>query len=148
MQKTLEVQGAKKRQEIEKQIEALQIQEKSALEIEAKKIRLNAEKHILATTYQQCLGSLQSLPHEKILSALIQKILQEMPEATLIYSNKRDETAVRRLSSLSYGGVIDCLGGVVAENAEKTIKVDFRYETIAAAVWERSLKEIAEKLFR
>jgi len=148
MQKTLEAQGAKKKQETEKQIEALQIQEKSAMEIEAKKIRLSAEKDILAATYQQCLASLQSLPHEKILSMLLKKIRQEMPEATVIYSNKRDEAAIRTLSKLSYGGIIDCLGGVVAENADKTLKVDFRYETIAAAVWEHSLKEIAEKLFR
>jgi V/A-type H+-transporting ATPase subunit E len=148
MQKTLEVQVAKKKQETEKQIETLQIQEKSAMEIEAKKIRLNAEKDILATTYMGCLGSLQSLPHEKILSSLLKKLRNEMPEATVIYSNKRDETVVRALSKLSYGGAIDCLGGVVAENTDKTLKVDFRYETIAAAVWDGSLKEIAEKLFR
>jgi vacuolar-type H+-ATPase subunit E/Vma4 len=36
---------------------------------------------------------------------------------------------------------------VITENADMTLTVDFRYETIAAAVWERSLKEIAQNLF-
>ena len=146
-QKELEGKRVSKKQETEKQIQALQTQEKSAVEIEAKKIRLNAQKDILAAAYQQCLVSLQSLPHETILAALVRNIQREMPEAAVIYSNKRDETVVRSLSKLQYGGIIDCLGGVIAENADKTLTVDFRYETIAAAVWERSLKEIAQNLF-
>jgi vacuolar-type H+-ATPase subunit E/Vma4 len=39
------------------------------------------------------------------------------------------------------------LGGIIVENKEKTLKIDYRYETIAELVWERSLKEIAKKLF-
>jgi vacuolar-type H+-ATPase subunit E/Vma4 len=35
----------------------------------------------------------------------------------------------------------------VVENKEKTMKLDYRYEMIAETVWDRSLKEIAEKLF-
>lgn len=148
MQNELEEKRIQKKQETEKQITTLQTQEKSAVEIEAKKIRLNAEKDILAAAYQQCLISLQTLPHEMILSALIRTIQQEMPEAAVIYSNKRDETMVQSLSTLQYGGVIECLGGVVAENKDKTLTMDFRYETIAAAVWDHSLKEIAQNLFR
>jgi V/A-type H+-transporting ATPase subunit E len=147
MQRDLEEKGAQKKRETEKQVAALQTQEKSAAEIEAKKIRLNAEKDILASTYQQCLASLQSLPHETILAALVRDIQKEMPEAAVIYSNKRDEAKVRSLSTLRYGGVIECLGGVIAENTDKTLTVDSRYETIAATVWEHSLKEIAKELF-
>ena len=147
MQRELEEKSVQKKQETEKQVTALQTQEKSAVEIEAKKIRLHAEKDILTSTYQQCLASLKSLPHETILSALVRNIQKEMPEAAVIYSNKRDEPVVRSLTTLRYGGAIECLGGVIAENTEKTLTVDFRYETIAADVWEHSLKEIAQNLF-
>ncbi len=44
----------------------LKTQEASSVEIEAKKIRLNAEKDILTQTYQECLKALSTLPHEKI----------------------------------------------------------------------------------
>ena len=146
-QKELEERRVQKKQETEKQIAALQAQERSAAEIEAKKIRLNAQKDILAHAYQESLASLASLPQKTMLTALVRNLQQELPEAAVIYSNQRDESMVRSLSKLRYGGTIDCLGGVVAENPDKTLTVDFRYETIAAAVWERSLKEIAQNLF-
>ncbi len=133
--------------EVERHITTLRAQEKSAVEIEAKKIQLNAKKDILAETYQRCLASLQSLPHEKILSALVKSLRNELPEAAVIYSNKRDEKSIRSLTNLAYGGSIECLGGLIAENKEKTMTVDFRYETIAAALWDHALKEIAEQLF-
>jgi V/A-type H+-transporting ATPase subunit E len=141
-------QAVQKKQETEQLIRAMQTQEKSALEMEVKKLLLNAEKEVLTSTYQQCLASLQSLPHEKILPVLMRQIQEELPEAALVYSNKRDETVVRKLSKLTYAGTIECVGGLIVENSEKTMKVDLRYETIAARVWEQSLKEIASLLFR
>ncbi|HVQ01315.1 MAG TPA: V-type ATP synthase subunit E family protein [Candidatus Thermoplasmatota archaeon] len=145
--KEIEAKSKLKKLEIVKQITMLQAQERSAVEIEAKKIQLNAKKVILANTYQQCLASLQTLPHQKILSALFKNLEKELPEAAVVYSNERDEKVVRSLTKLQYGGVIDCLGGIIAENDDKTITVDYRYETIAAAIWDNSLKEIAEHLF-
>jgi V/A-type H+-transporting ATPase subunit E len=147
-QKMVEELSAKKKQEAEKQIESLKTQEESGVEIEAKKIRLNTEKDILNMTYQECLVALSSLPHEKIISSLLKRIKEELPEAAYIYSNKRDAPLIRSLSTLSYEGSIECLGGIVVENKEKTMKLDYRYEMIAETVWDRSLKEIAEKLFR
>jgi V/A-type H+-transporting ATPase subunit E len=147
-QNMLEELSVKKKQETEKQIESLKIQEESGVEIEAKKVRLTTEKDILDMTYQECLGALTSLPHEKIISSLLKRIKEELPEAAYIYSNTRDAPLVRSLTALSYGGSIECLGGVVVENADKTMKLDYRYEMIAETVWDRSLKEIAEKLFR
>ncbi len=50
-------------------------------------------------------------------------------------------------TKIPYGGTIDTLGGIIVENKERTLKIDYQYETIAELVWERSLKEIAKKLF-
>jgi V/A-type H+-transporting ATPase subunit E len=147
-QKMVEELSVKKKQETEKQIESLKIQEESGMEIEAKKIRLKTEKDIFNITYQECLVALSSLPHEKVISSLMKSVKEELPEAAYIYSNKRDAPLVRSLSTLSYGGSIECLGGIVVENKDKTMKIDYRYEMIAEIVWDRSLKEIAEKLFR
>jgi V/A-type H+-transporting ATPase subunit E len=145
-QKTLDQTAEKKRKELEKNIELLKAQEESSVEIEVKKIRLNTEKDILNQTYQDSVASLSSLPHEKILSSLLKKAQQELPQAAFVYSNKRDEALVRSLTNIPYGGVIDTIGGIIVENKEKTLKIDYRYETIAELVWEHSLKEIAKKL--
>lgn len=147
-QKTRDAMSLKRTHESEKQIETWRMQERSRMEIEAKKIRLNAEKDILNQTYQECLAALQSLPHEKILSFLLKKAKEEMPEAAVLYSNRRDEGLVRSLSRLTYEGNVECLGGIVVENKDKTLKVDYQYETIAASVWDHYLKEIAEQLLR
>ncbi len=146
-QKLIDEAAEKKRQELEKQITLLKTQEESSGEIEVKKIRLNAEKDILTQTNQECLKALSTLPHEKILSVLLDKAKTELPEAAYVYSNTRDETIVRSLTNIPYGGTIDTLGGIILENKEKNLKLDYRYETIAELVWERSLKEIAKKLF-
>jgi V/A-type H+-transporting ATPase subunit E len=146
-QKTIDEASVKKKQELEKQIDMLKTQEASSVEIEVKKIRLNAEKDILSQTYQECLQTLSSLPHKTIISSLLKNVGKELPNAAYIYSNTRDEPIVRSLTKIPYGGSIDTLGGIIVENKEKTLKIDYRYETIAELVWERSLKEIAEKLF-
>lgn len=134
--------------EAKKLIENLRIQEKSIAELDAKKIRLNTEKEMLDTTYQECLDALNSISHEKLISSLLNKVKKEMPEAVSIYSNKRDEELVRSLSDLNYAGNIESIGGIIAENIDGTMRLDYRYETIASNVWNRSLKEIADKLFR
>jgi len=146
-QKTIDEAAVKKKQELEKHIDLLKTQELSSGEIEVKKIRLNAEKDILTQTYQECLNALSALPHEKILSFLLKKAKQELPEAAFVYSNARDESIVRSLTTVSYAGTMDALGGIILENKDKTLKLDYRYEMIAEIVWERSLKEIAKKLF-
>jgi len=140
--------SAKKVAEAKKHAESVMIQEISSAELEAKKIRLNTQKEILDQTYRECLAALNSLQHDRILSSLIAKSKKEMPDAVYVYSNKRDEKAVRTVSGLSYAGNIDCIGGLIVENRERTLRLDYRYETIAQAVWNRSLKEIADKLFK
>jgi len=146
-QKMINEISLKKKLELEKQINLLKIQEESSVEIEVRKIRLNAEKDILLHTYQECLNTLSSLPHETIISSLLKKVQKELPEAAYIYSSKRDEKIVRSQTKIPYGGSIDTLGGIIVENKEKNLKLDYRYETIAEHVWEHSLKEIAKKLF-
>jgi V/A-type H+/Na+-transporting ATPase subunit E len=147
-QKMVEELSVKKKLEAEKQIESLKNQEESGIEIEVKKIRLNAEKDILNATYQECLQTLSTLPHDKMIYSLLKKVKKELPEAAHIYSNKRDEPFVRSYTKIPFSGRIETLGGIIVENKEKTLQIDYRYETIAEIIWDRSLKEIAEKLFK
>jgi len=147
-QKTIEETSAKKKQDLEKQIESLKTQEASGIEIDIKKMRLNAEKDVLNTTYQECLQMLSTLPHDEDNFFSSEIVKKELPDAAYIYSNKRDEPFVRSHTKISFGGLIETLGGIIVENKEKTLQLDYRYETIAEIIWDRSLKEIAEKLFK
>jgi V/A-type H+-transporting ATPase subunit E len=66
---------------------------------------------------------------------------------TRIYSNSESEALVRKLSSLEYGGNIDCIGGVVIENKDGTIKLDYTYDIIFKNVYEQNLKNTSDILF-
>lgn len=147
-QTTMEKLLTTKRQETDLQIQMQKTQEFSSIEIEVKKIQLIAEKEILETTYRECLQALEELSHEQVLLALLKQIPKELPDAEVIYSNKRDERYILSKSSYKFAGTIDCIGGFIAENHDKTMKLDYRYEKLADMVWDHSLKEIAKKLFR
>ena len=138
----------KKKNDTTKQINNMLIQEMSSAELEAKKLYLYAQREILETTYKECLEALDSIQHNKALISIISKAKKEMPEAVYVYSNKRDEQIVRTVSGLAYSGNVDCIGGIIVENSNKTLRLDYRYETIAALVWEKNIKEIAKILLR
>jgi V/A-type H+-transporting ATPase subunit E len=80
---------------------------------------------------------------EKLLSVLIEKY---KADGVRIYSNKNSEAIVKKLSSLSYAGNIDSIGGVVQENKDGTVRLDFTYDSILKNVYERSLKQISDIL--
>jgi len=139
---------AKKKEETDRQIKALKIQEENSLEIEKKKIRLNAEKDVLQAAFRNCLTALQGLPRDKILMALLAKAGKELPDAAYVSANAKDAPVVRQLSKLQYAGTIDCQGGIIVENKDRTLKLDLRYETLAASVWDAHLKEVATLLLK
>jgi len=144
----IEERTSKKRGELDHQITMMKNQEASSMEIEEKKIKLNAEKDVMNQTYQECLNGLSTLPHEKMISFLLKQAATELPDAAYISSNTRDEPIVRSQTKLTYHGSIETLGGIIVENKEQAMKLDYRYEIIAELVWDRSLKEIANQLFQ
>jgi V/A-type H+-transporting ATPase subunit E len=81
--------------------------------------------------------------NEKLLKVLID---EHQAEGVRIYSTKDSEPIVRKLSSLSYTGNIDILGGIVLENEDRTVRLDFTYDSILKNVYERSLKQISDIL--
>jgi V/A-type H+-transporting ATPase subunit E len=114
--------------------------------LEVKRIRLNKRKELLDQVYNKMYESIKSMPAskaEKLLSALIEK---NKADGVRIYSNKNSETIVKKLSSLSYAGNIDSIGGIVQENEDGTVRLDFTYDSILKNVYERSLKQISDIL--
>ena len=47
-----------------------------------------------------------------------------------IYSRSKDKTTVKKMTKLEFAGEIDCIGGVVMENAGWNEVLDFRYDMI------------------
>jgi V/A-type H+-transporting ATPase subunit E len=67
----------------------------------------------------------------------------------VVISSKRQEATVRSLApSLRYGGNIDCLGGLLLQTVDGSVRYDFRYETLLDQAVQSSLKEVAGVLFQ
>ena len=125
----------------------LRIQALARAELESKKIVLSAQKELLDQVYSSVLEKLPRLPEsEGLLRTLLQSHAEEWRNGK-VYCNARDADLVRSIVGKNFGGTIECVGGVVIDNAEGTRRLDLRFETILADIWRDSIKEVAEVLW-
>lgn len=132
---------------VEEDLQKLHQQVISSANLEVKRITLNKRKELLDKVYSQtaeCIRSMPASKQEELLKNIIDKY---EASGTRIYSNKDSEGTVKKLSSLTYAGNIDCIGGVVLENEDRTVRLDFTYDSILKNVYERSLKQISDTLY-
>ncbi len=136
-----------KQEAAKKEIERLRQQELSSAHLEVKRAMLNARKELLDEVYEKAKDAVGKLPadkNQKLLSSIIKK---NENSNTRIYSKAKDTSAVKKLTKLKYAGEIDCIGGVIIENADGTEYLDLRYDTILKNVSEKSLKQVSDILF-
>jgi len=127
------------------QIERRKNREISGANLEVKRAVLNAKKELLDKAYSDALGALAALS-ESERETIIKKLLESHTDSKRVFSNKRDEPMVRRITQLEYGGTISCSGGVVLENEDGTVIHDLTFDTLLKSVRETSLKELLEIL--
>jgi V/A-type H+-transporting ATPase subunit E len=132
---------------VEEDLQKLHQQVISSANLEVKRISLNKRKELLDAVYNQAVESIKSMPASKNEELL--KIIIDKYEASgaKVYSSKDSEELVKKLSSLTYAGNINCIGGVVLENEDGTIRFDFTYDLILKNAYERSLKQISDILY-
>ncbi len=134
-------------QEARQAAERARVQELARAELEGKKIVLAAQKELLDRVYQNVLGKLVGLTESAaILRSLLEANRDEWQEGR-VFSNAKDAEVVRSLVGPSFGGSIECIGGVVIESKDGTRKTDLRFETLLADVWRDSIKEVAQALW-
>ncbi|AYK14538.1 MAG: V-type ATP synthase subunit E [Methanosarcina flavescens] len=131
----------------EEDLQNLHQQVISSANLEVKRITLNKRKELLDKVYNQTVEKIKSMPASKK-EELLKHILNKYEASgARVYSSKESEEAVKKLTSLSYAGNIDCIGGVILENEDGTIRLDFTYDSILKDVYERSLKQISDILY-
>jgi len=138
---------AQREQEGRQAAERLRIQALARAELESKKIVLSAQKELLDQVYSSVLEKFPRLPEsESLLRSLLQAHSEEWRNGK-VYCNARDADLVRSIVGKSFGGTIECVGGVVIDSADGTRRLDLRFETILADVWRDSIKDVAEVLW-
>ncbi len=131
----------------EEDLQNLHQQVISSANLEVKRITLNKRKELLDKVYDQTIETIKSMPASKKEELLKYIINKYEASGARIYSSKASEETVKKMTSLTHAGNIDCIGGVVLENEDRTVRLDFTYDSILKNVYERSLKQISDILY-
>jgi len=137
-----------KEREARGRIERMRAQEQQGSELEVRRLELAMRRELLSLVETAARERLSALPRARN-EALLRTLLAtaEMPDGRVL-SGPGDESLVRALSPLRYAGHVKCLGGVVIESADGTVREDLTFDTLLREVSETSLGAIAGTLFR
>lgn len=128
-------------------IERMRAQDLQTAELEIRRLELSMRRDLLEMVQEGARDKLRQLDrprNEAMLKALLQG--KDVPGAK-VFSAAKDEPVVRALTRLPYGGHIDCLGGVMIESADGSIREDLTYDALLSERSEELLPIIAGILF-
>lgn len=144
-EKKIEELQAKSESETKKAFETIKRQELASAELENKKMLLEAKKQIIDATFAEARKKLESLDDKKreaIMKKLLERAKSEM-EAAKIYCSKRDAKLAKGVNVQA----ADITGGLIAENEDGTVRIDYTFDTMLQSIKERELQNISKLLF-
>lgn len=121
--------------------------EVASADLEARRLRLTAERELVASIRAEAEKRLAALPassREAHLKALVTKA---SVSGGRVWVAKQDEPLARKLS-LPLAGTFEGLGGVIVESTDGATRENLRYETLLDEIWNASLPQVATKLLK
>ena len=131
--------------ETKKAIESIKRQELAFAELENKKLVLGAKKDIIESVFAEAAKKIQNQDDKKR-EQYIKKLLDKSGsdiEISHIYCNKKDAKFVKGMNVQN----TEISGGIIAENKDKTIRVDYSFDTALQSIKETELQNISKLLF-
>ncbi len=144
-EKEIEVLRKKSEEEIRKKIDIIKKQELASAELENKKMLLEAKKDLIENVFAEVKKKVESLDSKKrqdYIEKLLEKIKNEI-EVEYVYCNKKDANLVKDFKAEA----ADIIGGLIVENKDKTIKVDYSFDSMLESIKENELQEVNKILF-
>lgn len=109
----------------------------------SKYILMQKKKEIIDGIFEEAKNQLTKQRKNKgYIEKLIRKAEKEI-EIKLIYCNKADINEIRKYPTKES----DITAGIIAENEDGTVKVDFGFDTISEDIKAKTLGEVAKVLF-
>ena len=126
-------------------MDAIKRQELAVAELENKKMLLEAKKQLIDNVFADATKKLENLEDKKR-EACIKRLLEKAKndiEIADVYCNKKDSKFLKEFKLEA----THIIGGLLAENKEKTIRVDYSFETLLQSIKENELQNISKILF-
>lgn len=135
--------------ELEEALRRLRRQEISSAELEAKKIVLNKKKEILDRTFAETLIELFAMPSNE--KKRIYRKIVEVGRKTItrprVYCAQGEAKLLEGIEGIQEVVEKEMEPGLILENEDGSIRLDYRFRTILQDLWEKELRRISEILF-
>ena len=130
--------------EIKRMLNDIKRQELANAELENKKMLLEAKKQIIDMVFAESWKRIENLDdkrREACIKSLVEKTKKEIEISTL-FCNKKDAKFIKDFKAESME-----MHGLIAENKEKTIRVDYSFGAMLQVIKENELQSISKILF-
>lgn len=130
---------------IKAKVDALKKQELASAELENKKMILETKKQLIENVFTGAKKKLDGLSTEKR-GAYIKKLFEKAKKdlgVVNVYCNSKDLGFLKDFNAKT----ADISGGLIAENKDGTISVDYSFETILQGIKDNELQTINKLLF-
>ncbi len=137
-------------EQTKKILEEISQVELSGLNLLLNKKRMEAKKIVLDEVFEQAKKEIEDMDKAKkaeLAKKLCARAQSELPNAKFVYSNESDKKTVSAVKGLTFKDTIDCIGGVIIENSDGSIKINYTFEEILEKVKEENLHEVANRVF-
>lgn len=144
-EKKIEEMKAKGEAQTKRILDVIKRQELASAELENKMMLLEAKKQIIDNVFIEAKKKLERLDDKKretYIKKLLEKIKNDI-EIAYVYCNKRDAKFLKGFNVES----VDIIGGLLAENKEKAVRVDYSFEVFLQTIKENELQNISKILF-
>lgn len=137
----------------DRMIEAAERREIAAAEFEGKRLLLDKRREIIIDVVKSAEKHLQTMSdaeRSKLLAKLLKQAQSEIAVKRIMVSAK-DIALVQKMNvaSMSIGAVkSDLKGGLIAENEDGTIRVDYSFDSMLSNIAQHYLRELNEVLFQ
>ena len=134
---------------LEMQMAQMEQHELSSAELESRKMLLAAQREVLEDLRERILVELSHYSQEKrnaIYSRLFAKAKSILGEC-YVYSSRNDADTLSPPAGITKAGVVECSGGLVFESKDRSVRLDYRFETLLDELWNKRMNEIYSQLF-
>jgi len=135
----------KSESESKKQADAIKKQAMASAEMESKRIILEAKKQAIEKAFEEAGKSIENLDDRKrdsCIKSVLEKAKKEI-DLAYVYCNKKDAKFLKGVKVEN----ADILGGIIAENSDRTIRVNYSFETLLESIKDAEMQSINKILF-
>lgn len=137
------------RSETAKMLEETERMHVSTMNLKVNKMVLHNKKELIDGIFARLAERIKDMndtERRNVLEKLLENAGREI-DVAFIYTNGNDRKVLQRIKSAKFEGEIDAIGGMIAENSNRDVRVNYTFETFLERLKESYLHEVTKRIF-